>query len=117
MHLSTSLAFLLVSVGPAAAQSDLGSVWCGTGVDTGITIAIGAIAGLGLPWTIFSIAQAGIAYERAGGNPEKQNSAKEKLVKSAIGFGIIILAVLSPAIINNVGGQMGFGFADCMNPF
>lgn len=117
IHFVTGLAFLLVAVGPAAAQSDLGSVWCGTGVDTGITIAVGAMAGLGLPWTIFSIVQAGIAYERAGGNPEKRNEAKEKLVKSAVGFAIITLAVLSPAIINNIGSQMGFGFADCMNPF
>ena len=34
-----------------------------------------------------------------------------------LGFGIIILAVLSPAIIDNIGSQMGFGFSDCVKPF
>jgi len=77
----------------------------------------GAIAGLGLPATAFYIGTAGLSYMRAGGNPEKKNDAKEKLVMSGIGFGIVVLALVSPELIDKVGSQMGFGFSDCVKPF
>jgi len=73
------IAFLVVAVGPAAAQNQVGDVYCNTGVATGIDLVFGAIAGLGLPATAFYIGTAGLSYMRAGGNPEKKNDAKEKL--------------------------------------
>ncbi len=117
LSLSMGLAFLVVAVGPAAAQSQVGDVYCGTGVDTGIDLVFGAIAGLGLPATGFYTGKAGLSYMRAGGNPEKKNDAKEKLVMSGIGFGIVVLALISPTLIDKVGSQMGFGFSDCVKPF
>ncbi|ELY83749.1 hypothetical protein C487_00265 [Natrinema pallidum DSM 3751] len=54
---------------------------------------------------------------RAGGNPEKKNQAKERLVMSCVGFVIIVLALISPELIDKVGSQMGFGFSDCVQPF
>lgn len=116
-HISMALVFLTLVTAPVGAQSDLGSVWCGTGVDTGANIIIGGLAGLVLPATMLFMIRAGLSYERAGGNPEKKNEAKNQLVMSAVGFIIVALAVLSPAIIDNIGSQMGFGFADCMYPF
>lgn len=109
--------FLLLITTSASAQSDVGNVYCGTGVETGISIVFGAIAGLGLPATGFYVTSAGLSYMRAGGNPEKKNKAKEKLVMSGIGFAIIVLALISPELIDNVGSQMGFNFSECVKPF
>ncbi|AEN07530.1 pilin [Halorubrum lacusprofundi] len=117
ISLSMGIAFLVVAVGPAAAQNQVGDVYCNTGVATGIDLVFGAIAGLGLPATAFYIGTAGLSYMRAGGNPEKKNDAKEKLVMSGIGFGIVVLALVSPELIDKVGSQMGFGFSDCVKPF
>jgi hypothetical protein len=36
---------------------------------------------------------------------------------SGIGFGIVVLALVSPELIDNVGSQMGFGFSECVKPF
>lgn len=116
-HAAVGLAFLALAVAPAAAQSDVGGIYCGTGVDAGITILFGALAGLGLPATAFFVGRSGLSYMQAGGNPEKKNDAKQKLVMAGIGFGIIVLALLSPAIVDNVGSQMGFSFSDCVRPF
>ena len=115
--LSMGLAFLIVAVGPAAAQSQVGDVYCGTGVATSIDLVFGAVAGLGLPATGFYTSKAGLSYMRAGGNPERKNKAKEKLVMSGVGFGIVVLALISPTLIDKVGSQMGFGFSDCVKPF
>ena len=117
LSLAMGLAFLVIAVGPAAAQSQVGDVYCDTGVATGIDLIFGAVAGLGLPATGFYTGKAGLSYMRAGGNPEKKNDAKEKLVMSGIGFGIVVLALISPTLIDKVGTQMGFGFSDCVIPF
>jgi len=111
------LTFLIVAVGPAAAQNQVGDVYCDSGVATGIDLVFSAVAGLGLPATGFYAGKAGLSYMRAGGNPEKKNDAKEKLVMSGIGFGIVTLALISPELIDKVGSQMGFGFSDCVRPF
>ncbi|SDD81372.1 hypothetical protein SAMN05192552_10525 [Natrinema hispanicum] len=115
--LTVWLAFIALASGSAVAQSNVGDVYCGTGVETGIGIVFGAVAGLGLPATGFYVGRAGLSYMRAGGNPEKKNQAKERLVMSGIGFGIIVLALISPELIDKVGSQMGFGFSDCVQPF
>ncbi|MGQ3722747.1 MULTISPECIES: pilin [Natrialba] len=115
--IAVSIAFLLLSTTTVAAQSDVGDVYCGTGVETGIGIVFGAVAGLGLPATGFYVGRAGLSYMRAGGNPERKNQAKEKLVMSGIGFAIIVLALISPELIDKVGSQMGFGFSNCVKPF
>jgi len=117
VSLAMGLAFLVVAVGPAAAQNQVGDVYCNTGVATGIDLVFGAVAGLGLPATGFYTGKAGLSYMRAGGNPERKNEAKEKLVMSGIGFGIVVLALVSPELIDKVGSQMGFGFSDCVKPF
>jgi len=111
------IAFFSVAVGPAAAQTGVGDVYCGTGVETGVDLVFSALVGLGLPATAFFVGRSGLSYMRAGGNPEKKNSAKEKLVMSGVGFGIIVLALISPELIDKVGSQMGFGFSDCVKPF
>ncbi len=115
--LTIGLAFFVAAVGPAAAQNQVGDVYCNTGVATGINLVFSAVAGLGLPATGYYTGKAGLSYMRAGGNPEKKNEAKEKLVMSGIGFGIVALALVSPELIDKVGSQMGFGFSDCVKPF
>lgn len=117
LSLAMWVGFLLIITGSATAQSDVGDVYCGTGVETGISIVFGAIAGLGLPATGYYLAKSGLDYMRAGGNPEKKNTAKEELVMSGVGFAIIVVALISPELIDNIGSQMGFSFSDCVKPF
>jgi hypothetical protein len=111
------LLFVTLAIAPAAAQSDVGDVYCDTGVETGIDLVFSAVAGLGLPATMFYTGKSGLAYMRAGGNPERKNAAKEKLVMSGIGFAIVVLALIAPEIIDKVGSQIGFTFSDCVKPF
>ncbi|MFD1648045.1 pilin [Haloarchaeobius litoreus] len=111
------VSFILLATGTAAAQEDVGNVYCDTGVETGIDLVFGAVAGLGLPATAYYLSKGGLSYMRAGGNPEKKNQAKNRLVMSAIGFGIVVLALLSPELVDKIGSQMGFGFSDCVKPF
>ena len=111
------ITFILLATGTAAAQDDVGNVYCDTGVETGIDLVFGAVAGLGLPATGYYMSKGGLSYMRAGGNPEKKNKAKERLVMSAVGFGIVVLALLSPELVDKIGTQMGFGFSDCVKPF
>ncbi|MFC3958927.1 pilin [Halovivax cerinus] len=114
VQFAMGLAFLLVATTPAAA--DVGDVYCDTGVETGITLVFGALAGLGLPATAFFIGRSGLSYMRAGGNPEKKNDAKQRLVMSGLGFAIIVIALISPELVDKVGSQMGFAFSDCVKP-
>jgi len=112
------IAFLVVAVGPAAAQNQVGDVYCNTGVATGIDLVFGAIAGLGLPATAFYIGTAGLSRTCGlAAIPRRRTMPREKLVMSGIGFGIVVLALVSPELIDKVGSQMGFGFSDCVKPF
>ncbi|MCU4975441.1 pilin [Halobacteria archaeon AArc-m2/3/4] len=117
LSLTVWVGVFLVMTSTATAQSNVGDVYCGTGVETGITIVFGAIAGLGLPATGYYLTKSGLDYMRAGGNPEKKNTAKQELVMSGVGFGIIVIALISPELIDNIGSQMGFSFSDCVKPF
>lgn len=118
---AVSLAIGLVALwflsSPATAQTDVGDVYCGTGVATGIDLVFGALAGLGLPVTGIYMGKAGFSYMNAGGDLEKQQTARQNLVGAGIGFGIVTLALVSPELIDKVGSQMGFGFSDCVTPF
>ncbi|WP_440992398.1 pilin [Haloarchaeobius baliensis] len=118
VSLAVGLGFLIVGVSPVlAAPDDVGNVYCDTGVETGIDLVFGAVAGLGLPATGYYMSKGGLSYMRAGGNPEKKNQAKERLVMSGVGFAIVVLALLSPELVDKIGSQMGFGFSDCVKPF
>jgi len=110
----TLLLVLIVLVEPAAAQ--MGGVYCGTNVETGIDLVFGALIGLGLPFGMFSVGKSGLKYMRAEGNPEQQNAARKDLIMSGVGFGILIAAIISPEILSKVGSEMGFAFSDCVKP-
>lgn len=115
----SSLALLVVTVftGPAMAQSDLGSIYCGTAVETGISIVFGAIVALGLPSAMFFVGRSGLGYMRATGQPQQQMEARKDLILSGVGFMIVVLAIVSPQIISNLGDQLAFGFSDCVKPY
>lgn len=126
LHLLLGVTFLIVAVAPVAAApngtasgtaTQVGTIYCGTGVETGIDIVFSALAGLGLPATGIYTGVAGLKYMRAGGNPEKKNKAKEGLVRAGMGFAIVVLALISPELVDKVGSQMGFSFSNCVKPF
>ena len=111
------LVVLTVATGPASAQSAIGDVYCGTGVETGIDLLFGALLGLGLPASILYIGKSGLDYMRAGGNPERLRVARDQLVMSGVGFGLLVLALISPGLIDKVGSAIGFTFSTCVQPF
>jgi len=105
---------------PALAANNttsMGTVYCGTAVESGIDLVFGALIGLGLPATLFYLFSSGISYMQAGSDYEQRRGAKEKLIMSGIGLGIIILAIVAPELISKIGSQIGFGFSDCVKPF
>lgn len=126
LHFVSGAALFTIAVASAAAApngsaagtgTQVGTIYCGTGVETGIDIVFSALAGLGLPATAFYTGVAGLKYMRAGGNPEKKNKAKEGLVRAGMGFAIVVLALISPELVDKVGSQMGFAFSNCVKPF
>jgi len=108
---------MLVAVEPASAQESVGSVYCDTVVERGIDMVFGAIAGLGLPVTLFYIIRGGVNYMRAGGRPQRKDDAREQVLMAGVGFGIVLLALAAPELIDKFGSQLGFGFSECVQPF
>lgn len=108
---------MLIAVEPASAQESVGSVYCDTVVERGIDMVFGAIAGLGLPVTLFYIIRGGVSYMRAGGRPQRKDDAREQVLMAGVGFGIVLLALAAPELIDKFGSQLGFGFSDCVQPF
>ncbi|WP_227015882.1 pilin [Haloarcula sp. JP-L23] len=118
--LRTTMQLALVVVlcsGPALAQSDVGSVYCGTPVETGISVVFSALAALGLPAGMFFTGRSGLAYMRSTGNPNAQNQARRDLILSGIGLGVVIMALVAPEIVAKFGNEIGFSFSECVTPF
>ncbi|MFC7078079.1 hypothetical protein [Haloarcula halophila] len=101
----------------AANTSTIGSVFCSTPVADGIGLIFGAIAGLGLPATMFFMGRSGLSYMRSSGNPNKKNKARSDLILTATGFGIVALAIVAPELVDKVGSTIGFGFSSCVMPY
>lgn len=110
------LALVVVLSEPATAQDGVGAVYCDTRVEQGIDVVFGAIAGLGLPATMLYVIRGGLNYMRAGGRPQQREEAREQLLMAGTGFAIIILALAAPGIVTKLGGELGFGFSDCVHP-
>lgn len=107
----------VVAVEPASAQVNVGAVYCGTVVERGIDMVFGAVAGLGLPVTLFYLVRGGVNYMRAGGRPQKKDEAREQVLLAGVGFGIVLFALAAPELIAKFGSQLGFGFSNCVRPF
>lgn len=116
-HSTQVLLVVALFAGPAMGQTDLGSVYCGTAIEDGIGLVFGSIIALGLPAAMFFVGRSGLSYMRSTGNPQQQNAARKDLILSGLGFMIVVLAIVSPEIIANVSGQLGFSFSDCVKPY
>jgi len=110
-----SLVLFLFS-GTAMAQTTLGDTYCGTSVEGLLDVTFGALVGLGLPATMFYVGRSGLSYMRASGNPNQQNEARKDLILSMTGFGVILLAIVSPELISKFASAANFTFSDCVNP-
>ncbi|WP_236044940.1 hypothetical protein [Haloarcula nitratireducens] len=99
------------------AQTEVGSVYCGTAVETAISVVFGALAALGLPAAMIFTGRSGLSYMRSTGNPNQQNEARRDLILSMTGLGIVFLAIMAPEIINKFGSEIGFSFSNCVSPF
>ena len=111
------LLILTLFAGSALGQTDVGDIYCGTAVESGINVVFGALAGLGLPATMVFVGRSGLSYMRASGNPNQQNEARRDLILSLVGLGVVVLAIVAPELITKFGNNVGFGFSDCVTPF
>jgi hypothetical protein len=103
--------------GPAMAQTEIGDLYCGTAVETGINIVFGAIIALGLPAAMFFVGRSGLGYMRSTGDPQQQMEARKDLILSGVGFMIIVLAIISPQLISNLAEDLSFSFSECVKPW
>lgn len=118
VRVCTQLALITILFStPAVAQTDVGNIYCGTPVETGITVIFGAIAALGLPAGMFYTGRSGLSYMRSTGDPNRQETARRDLILSGVGLAVVIMALVAPEIITKFGDQIGFSFSDCVTPF
>ncbi|MBX0288536.1 pilin [Halomicroarcula sp. F28] len=110
-----SLTLFLFS-GTAMAQTTIGDTYCGTSVEGLLDVTFGALVGLGLPATMFYVGRSGLSYMRASGNPNQQNEARKDLILSMTGFGVILLAIVSPELIDKFASAASVQFSDCVKP-
>lgn len=113
------LTLLLLATTPVAAQQ-LGEVYCspdGPGIDDIIDTFFSAMLGLGLPASLGYTGLSGFRYMRAGGNPDKEREAKQKLYYGVAGLFIIMMVIILPEIADKLFGVVGAGFSDCVKPF
>jgi len=110
---------VLAARGALAANNTttMGTVYCGTGFETGIDLLFGAIVGLGLPASLYYLLKSGFSYMRAGPNAEQLQRSRQKLLMSGAGFGVFVFAIIAPNLITKVGTQIGFEFSQCVRPF
>ncbi|MBX0288713.1 pilin [Halomicroarcula sp. F28] len=106
---------LVLFTGPAAAR-ELGKVYCGTSVESLLTAVFGALVGIGIPATMFYVARSGLSYMRASGNPNQQNEARRDLILSLTGFGVIVLAIISPEIASKFFAETSNSISPCVRP-
>ncbi|WP_236039627.1 pilin [Haloarcula salinisoli] len=98
------------------AQTTIGDTYCGTSVEGLLDVTFGALVGLGLPATMFYVGRSGLSYMRASGNPNQQNEARKDLILSMTGFGVILLAIVSPELIDKFASAASVQFSDCVKP-
>lgn len=115
----TSLALftLVMTTGTAAAETELGSIFCDTGVETLITTFFGALVALGMPVALFYLIKGGLKYSRSGGNPETEKKAKEELKNAIVGLGIMVGVLVLPTLIDKMFAVINMGFSSCVTPF
>ena len=113
-------AFLMMTfmTGTAAAETTkLGSIYCGTSIETLIGTFFGGMMGLALPLSLIYMVFSGFKYTRAGGNPEKEREAKKKLYYAGMGLAIIVGVLVIPEVANKIFSTVGMGFSSCVTPF
>jgi len=109
---------LAVAVDPVAAQSGsaIGNELCGTSLETGIGIVGGIVGGFGIVAGILFTARSGFKFMNAN-TSDQRRAAKQSLVYSLGGTALVILAVLGPALLNNIIDPLGIQFSNCAMPF
>lgn len=107
---------LTVPVGAASAQ-EVGETYCDTGAEELIPVIYGMIVAIAFPIFGYSMAKAGIQYMNAGANLDRKDRAKESLTSSGAGFMIVLVALISPSLLNDIAAQIGFEISGCVMPF
>lgn len=112
----------MLMVGPAAAQSsgssstDIGSSICDAGLGSFISQLLGILLAVGLIGAIYAMVRSGLKYMNAGGDPEKKSQARESLMMSFVGGGLILFVTFLPSFLNSLLGP-NTSIATCFVPF
>ncbi len=110
---------VMLTVGSASAQTTLGSAICqgGSGGLSGfINDLVSLLLGIGFLAAIYAVVRSGLKYMNAGGDPERKSQARESLMMSFVGIGLILFVVFLPGFLDNMLGS-STNIADCLKPF
>ena len=111
---------VMLTVGSASAQTTIGSAICqgnGSGGLSGfINDLVSLLLGVGFLAAIYAVVRSGLKYMNAGGDPERKSQARESLVMSFVGIGLILFVVFLPGFLDNMLGS-STSIADCLKPF
>jgi hypothetical protein len=107
----------MFSVGPAAAQSGLTAV-CGSSDNAGLSgflqDLIGLLIAVGFIGAVYAMVRSGLKFMNSGGDPEKKSSARESLMMSFTGIGIVLFVTFLPEFLNSL---VGTSLPTCFLPF
>jgi hypothetical protein len=106
------------TVGTAAAQNNssaIGSSICNAGLGGFISQLLGILLAVGFIGAVYAMVRSGLKFMNSGGDPEKKSSARESLMMSFFGAGLVIFVTFLPSFLNSLLG--GTTIATCYTPF
>lgn len=107
-------------IGSATAQSGggssaIGSSICNAGLGGFISNLLGLLLAVGFIGAVYAVVRSGLKYMNAGGDPEKKSKARESLMMSFIGAGLVLFVTFLPEFLNSL--LDGTTIATCFTPF
>lgn len=105
-------------VGQAAAApgpAQIGSSICNAGLGSFISQLLGILLAVGFIAAVYAMVRSGLKYMNAGGDPEKKSQARESLMMSFFGAGLILFVTFLPSFLNSL--LSGTTIATCYTPF
>jgi len=104
-----------MATGSAAAQNEgAGSEICGDQLGGFIRNMLGLLFGAGFVAAIYAIIRSSIKYMNAGGNPMKKSEARDSLMMSFIGMGLLLFVTFLPGFLNTL---VDLEIVQCVDPF
>jgi len=111
-------ALTVLTVGSASAQT-IGDEICGQNDSGGLSgflnDLLGILLAVGFLAAIYAVVRSGLKYMNAGGDPERKSQARESLMMSFVGIGLVLFVTFLPEFLDSILG--GTSIASCLKPF